>query len=147
MILVAKAASKLEAEAVGSRRLEWVTLDFEAMARGHQRVRTDAGTEVGISLPRGSRLADGDVLYADTERVIAVRAAADDALVIRPREPMQWGLVGFHLGNRHAVAFFQPDLIAVPYDHTLEALLRELDVPARRERRALVGVRPSAHTH
>jgi urease accessory protein len=147
MILVAKAAGRLEPEAIGPRRLEWVTLDFEAMARGHQRVRTDEGTEVGISLARGNRLVDGDVLYADAERVIAVRAAADDALVISPRDPTQWGLVGFQLGNRHAVAFFQPDVIVVPFDHTLEALLGELGVPARRERRPLVGVRPSAHAH
>lgn len=60
---------------------------------------------------------------------------------------MQWGLAGFHLGNRHCAAFFQPALILAPYDHTLEALLGELGVPCRRERRPLVGIRPGAHAH
>ncbi len=94
MITVDRAVGRLDQQSVGGRRLEWVTLDFEAMVKGHQRVRTDVGTEVGISLARADRLAEGDVLYADAERVIAVRAAADDALVIPPTEPMQWGLVG-----------------------------------------------------
>ena len=147
MIMVGRAVGRLDQQWVGGRRLEWVTLDFEAMAKGHQRVRTDAGTELGISLARAERLAEGDVLYADAERVIAVRAAADDALVITPTEPMQWGLVGFHLGNRHCVSFFQPEAIVVPYDHTLEALLRELRVPVRREHRPLAGIRASAHAH
>jgi len=58
---------------------------------------------------------------------------------------MQWGLVGFHLGNAHCVSFFQPEAIVVPYDHTLEALLRELRVPVRREHRPLAGI-PLVHT-
>ncbi len=147
MIMVTRPMGRLDQQSVGRRRLEWVMLDFEAMAKGHQRARSDAGTEVGISLPRGDHLADGDVLYADAERVIAVRAAEDDALVVSPRDPMQWGLVGFHLGNRHCVSFFQPEAIVIPYDHTLETLLRQLGVPVRRERRPLAGIRASAHAH
>ncbi len=147
MILVTSVVGKLDPHARGGPPVERVTLGFDAMGKGHQRVRTDAGTEVGISLPRGERLADGDVLYADASRVIAVKAADDDALVITPTDPMQWGLVGFHLGNRHCVSFFQPAAVLVPYDHTLEALLGELGVPYRRERRPLVGIRASAHAH
>jgi urease accessory protein len=147
MIMVAAVAGRLADSPSDGRRIEWVALDFDAMAKGHQRVTTDAGTAVAISLVRGGRLADGDILYVDAERVIAVKAAADDTLVISPVEPMQWGLVGFQLGNRHCVAFFQPAEVLVPYDHTLEALLRDLGVPVRRERRPLVGVRASAHAH
>ena len=147
MIVVTEVLGRMAGEPAGGRRVEWIVLGFDAMARGHQRVTTDAGTELGISLARGGRLAEGDILYADAERVIAVKAAEDDALVIRPAEPMQWGLVGFHLGNRHAAAFFQPGTILVPYDHTLEALLSELGVPFHRDRRPLVGVRPYAHAH
>lgn len=147
MIMVTSVAGRLEPHPLEGRRLEWVALGFDAMAKGHQRVMTDAGTEVAISRGRGERLADGDVLYADAERVIAVKAADDDALVITPAEPMQWGLVGFRLGHRHCASFFQPASILVPYDHTFEELRRELGVPYRRERRPLVGIRASAHAH
>lgn len=146
MIMVTSVAGRLEPHPLEGRRLERVALGFDAMAKGHQRVMTDAGTEVAISRGRGERLADGDVLYADAERVIAVRAADDDALVITP-EPMQWGLVGFRLGHRHCASFFQPASILVPYDHTFEELRRELGVPYRRERRPLVGIRASADAH
>jgi urease accessory protein len=147
MIVVTSLAGRLETRANDPRPVEWVLLDFDGMARGHQRVRTGAGTEVAISLPRGTRLADGDVLYADADRIIAVKAADEDALVITPADPMHWGLVAFQLGNRHCAAYFQPEAILVPYDHTLEAFLGDLGVPFRRERRPLVGIRASAHAH
>jgi len=147
VILITAIAGRLDHPPPGSRRVEWVELDFEGMARGHLRARTDAGTEVALSLPRGTRLSDGDLLHVDTERVIAVRAAAEDVLVIVPSTPVHWGLVGFQLGNRHCASFFQPSAILVPYDHTLEAFLRELEVDFRRERRPLLGVRASAHAH
>ncbi len=147
MITVTVVLGRIEQHSLGGRRLERVMLDFEAMAKGHQRVRTDAGTDVAISLDRGRRLSPGDVLHADAERVIAVTAATEDVLVITPGEPMQWGLVGFHLGNRHCAAFFQSDAVLAPYDHTLEELLRELRVSFRRDSRPLVGVCAVAHPH
>jgi urease accessory protein len=147
VIVVTSVAGRVEDRAGDPRRIEWVLLDFEGMARGHQRARSDAGTELAISLPRGARLSDGDILHVDAERVIAVRAADEDALVITPGEPMEWGLVGFQLGNRHCASYFQREAILVPYDHTLEAFLRDLGVPFRRERRPLVGIRARAHAH
>lgn len=147
MIVVTASRARLEGTPAPSKKVEWIDLDYVAMARGHQRVRTDAGTEIAISLARGGHLSDGDMLYEDGERVILVRAAAEDALVIAPVDGMQWGLVGFQLGSRHCIAFFQPTAILVPYDHTLEAVLAGLGVPVRRERRPLLGIRASAHPH
>jgi urease accessory protein len=147
LIVVTSVAGRLDQRTADTRTVEWVLLDFEGMARGHQRTRASSGTELAISLPRGMRLADGDVLYADADRIIAVKAADEDALVITPADPMHWGLVAFQLGNRHCASYFQPEAILVPYDHTLESFLRELGVAFRRERRPLVGIRASAHAH
>jgi hypothetical protein len=74
MIVATRVQGKLAEPAFAGRPIEWVTLDFHAMARSHLRVTTDAGTDLGISLPRGERLADGDVLHVDAERIVAVRA-------------------------------------------------------------------------
>jgi hypothetical protein len=52
MIVATGVQGTLTDQAIAGRRVEWVSLDFEAMARGHQRVQTDAGTEVGILVAR-----------------------------------------------------------------------------------------------
>src|SRR5207244_128217 len=62
MIIVTAIAGRLERHALGGRRLESVEVSFDALAKGHQRVKTDAGTDGGISHARGERLAPGDAL-------------------------------------------------------------------------------------
>jgi urease accessory protein len=132
---------------LAGRRIERIYLDAESMAKAHQRARTDLGTEVGISLPRGIVLNPGDVLALNEERAIVVEGVEEDVFVIRPRTPLQWALAGFHLGNRHCQPFFQADEVLVAYDHTLDGLLREIGLDYERSRRRLVGLRPVVHAH
>ena len=53
------------------RRVERVALGWEDRLRSRQRVKSDAGTEIGIALPTGQALAEGDILFEDGERVVA----------------------------------------------------------------------------
>ena len=146
-MVLTRVVGRLEEVDLGGRRLERIHLDADAMARTHQRTVTDAGTEVGISLPRGTTLRPGDVVYVDADRVIVVEGIEEDVLVVRPRAPLEWGLVGFHLGNRHCQPFFEGSEVLVRYDHTVEALLREIGVDFERRQRRLCGVRPVVHAH
>ena len=98
-------------------------------------------------MPRGTTLRRGDVVYVDADRVIVVEGIEEDVLVVRPRAPLEWGLVGFHLGNRHCQPFFEGSEVLVRYDHTVEELLREIGVDFERCRRRLSGVRPVVHAH
>jgi len=60
------------APSLGSRKIERITMDSADLAKHRQRVKTDAGREVGISLPHGSHLHDGDVLHLDDGLAIVV---------------------------------------------------------------------------
>ena len=146
-MVVTTVVARVEEVDLTGRRIERIYLDADAMARAHQLVVTDAGTEVGISLPRGTALRSGDVLRVDADRVIVVEGVEEDVLVVRPRAPLEWGLVGFHLGNRHCQPFFEGSEVLVRYDHTVEALLREIGVDFERRQRKLCGVRPVVHAH
>ena len=146
-MVVTTVVARVEEVDLTGRRIERIYLDADAMARAHQLVVTDAGTEVGISLPRGTALRSGDVFRVDADRVIVVEGVEEDVLVVRPRAPLEWGLVGFHLGNRHCQPFFEGNEVLLRYDHTVEALLREIGADYERSRRKLSGVRPIVHAH
>jgi urease accessory protein len=146
-MVVTRVVGRLEEVDLAGRRIERIYLDADAMARAHQRTVTDAGTEVGISLSRGTTLRRGDVVYVDADRVIVVEGIDEDVLVVRPGAPLEWGLVGFHLGNRHCQPFFEGSEVLVRYDHTVEELLREIGVDFERSQRRLSGVRPVVHAH
>jgi urease accessory protein len=90
--------------------LEVLRLPSDAARRGRMRVTTDAGTELGLALGRGSELHDGDVIYRapDGSQVVVVAIPPSDALVIRPAEDapadrlFEMGVrLGHALGNQH----------------------------------------------
>lgn len=88
--------------------LEVVALTWHDRQRSRQRLVSDWGTEIQLMLPRGTHLHDGDLLYADAQRHIRVRAQPEPVLLIQPENPIQMGQVIHQLGNWHRPAHVSP---------------------------------------
>jgi urease accessory protein len=82
-------------------------------AKKHRRlVRTRAGRELALQLPRGTFLADGAVLHDDGHTVVVVRRPPEDAIVVDLTADLDTAtgaeavrralLLGYQLGNQHA---------------------------------------------
>lgn len=141
---------------LAERHLERVRLPATDRTRAVQRVVSDHGTVLGLRLPRGTVLSDGDVLLADDVRVIVISSEASPVIVIRPRTMLEMGQVAHTLGNRHLPAQFEPlasgaDGLAemiVPDDHTVVQHLVAYGIPHERTERVLaVPFRHAEHTH
>lgn len=130
--------------AVGTRTLERVTVRSDDLAKRVLRFATGAG-EIGVRFDGADRLRDGDVIFADEERVVAVRVGADDVLVLRP--PTLAAAIGLAhaLGNRHLPIQIDGDAIVVRYDPLLAALAGEHGAAVTREQR--VAAAPFRHVH
>src|SRR5688500_11431775 len=61
-------------------RVERIVVGAEDAARHRLRVRTDAGTECAISIPRDQRLANGSILLLEEERAILVTMREEQIL-------------------------------------------------------------------
>ncbi len=129
---------------IAGRRVERVDVRSDDTAKRVLRLETSAG-DIGIRFAGETRLADGDVVFADAERVIAVAVIADDVLVFRP------GTIGaaidlaHALGNRHLPILREGEAVIVRYDPLLEALGYANGVPVAREAR--VVRQPFLHAH
>lgn len=88
--------------------LEVVCLTWHDRQRSRQRLVSDQGTVIQLMLPRGTHLRDGDLLYADAQRHIRVKAQAEPVLLIQPENPIQMGQVMHQLGNWHRPAHISP---------------------------------------
>jgi urease accessory protein len=141
--LVDRILGNLADLALGERVLERVPIDSDAMARRVVRLATSIG-DLGLRLAADERLRDGDVVFADAARVIAVEVLPDDVLVVRPRNVREALAVAHALGNRHVPVLIDADTLIVRHAPALEALVRELDVPL--ERRCLAPAIPFRHT-
>lgn len=142
---------------LATRHVERIRLAAADLARPVQRVVGDHGTEIGLRLPRGSVLRDGDILLADGHRLVVVAQQATTVLVAAPVDMRQMGITAHALGNRHLPAQFEDTedgavgagaVMIVPDDHTVVAYLTSAGVPFRREDRVLPEpFRHAEHTH
>ena len=121
---------------VGSRALERVDIASDAMTRRVLRLASTAG-DLGIRFADGRRIADGDVVFADERRVIAVRVIAEPVLAVTPRSIAEAVDVAHALGNRHIPIQRDGVTIVVAYTDALATLFTTLGVPFERRSGAL----------
>lgn len=127
---------------VGTRAVERIAVGSDAMTRRVLRLPSSAG-DLGIRLGDDRRIADGDVVFADERRVIAVSVRAEPVLVVTPRTIAEAVDVAHALGNRHIPLQHDGATIVVAYADALESLFAMLGVPFERRSDALA--RPFVH--
>jgi len=109
-------------------------LGFEDRRRSRQLARLDDGREVGLELPRGTVLRDGDRLAGDGAPVVVVRAAPETLSVARTADAHLLARAAYHLGNRHVPLQVAPDHLAYQHDHVLDGMVRALGLTVTTER-------------
>jgi len=129
---------------VGARHLERISVRSDDCAKRLLRLATSVG-DVGVRFAGDRRLGDGDVVYADGERVIAVAVEPDDVLVGRPPTIAAALRIAHALGNRHLPVQIDGGEIVVRYDPLLPGLFAEHEIPFGREQRVLRE--PFRHAH
>jgi len=105
---------------------EGLSLPFELRRRSRLRARLDSGEEVGLFLPRGTALREGDLLQADDGRVVRVRAAPETVSCARAPDPVCLARASYHLGNRHVALQIGADGVRYLHDHVLDEMVRAL---------------------
>lgn len=112
-----------------------VTLPWADRYRRRLRMADDAGTPFLLDLEHAVALADGDGLALDEGGVIAVCAAEEDVLEVRPASAAEAARLAWHLGNRHTLVQVLADgRLRLLADPVLAGMLRGLgaDVASRR---------------
>jgi urease accessory protein len=123
---------------IGARTVEYVAIASDDLAKRVLRLR-DSERDIGLRLEDGAHVHDGDVVYADATRVVAVAVAPDDVLVCRPRDVAQALAVAHALGNRHLPMQIDGPALVVRYDRLVEELFADLGAAYVRERRVLAA--------
>ncbi|MDR5757840.1 urease accessory protein UreE [Caballeronia sp. LZ035] len=110
------------------KRAPTLTLPFDARCKSRLAATLDSGEEVALVMPRGTVLADGDMLVADDGGFVRVVAAAEDVLVVRAPSVRLLTRAAYHLGNRHTPVEVGADYLKLEADAVLEDMLKRLGV-------------------
>lgn len=107
-----------------------IALTFEWRQKSRLRLTIDsgelAGQTVGIDLPRGTVLRDGDVLVSTSGEQLRVRAAIESLIHVSAPSPTALTRIAYHLGNRHVPVQIGDGWLRLQYDHVLEGMVRGL---------------------
>jgi len=149
-IIVSKIIGHFHTEDLGGRRLDLVLMTHDQLLKPHQKVRTVAGRDLGISLDEQQSLFDGAILWEDNQVVVSIDLVEEDVLEVRPFGNEEWAKIAFNIGNMHHSAYLYPTFLRVPYDPIVERMLSNLGAPVERKMARLDGERanaPAGHSH
>jgi len=123
MLRVEKYAAQEVQNTPGIRRL---LLPFEIRQKRRFRAILKDGSETAIFLPRGSSLADGDVLEADDGTLIRIVAAPEQVLYVTATSSHALVRAAYHLGNRHTPVELGNGFLKLENDSVIKEMLIRL---------------------
>ena len=128
--------------------VERIYLESDELLKRVLRVTSDHGHEYGISLPKGSEMRDGDILFNDGHNMVVISVKEDDVIVITPRHINEMGEVAHNLGNKHLPVQIEDGKIIIQYDYLVEKFLQDLQVNFERKNMKLKqAFRHVDHSH
>lgn len=113
-------------------QIERIYVTWDELDKRLMRKTTDLGNQVGVVVPDGVTLKDGDILFWEDDRVIAVSLMSEDVLVVKAKNYHQLGWICYHLGCQNSRIMITGKEILIPYDPLVLNFLLENGLTVRR---------------
>ena len=105
-------------------RAATLTLPYEARCKSRLAAHLDDGEAVALLMPRGTVLAEGDVLVADDGALVRVVAARESLMRVTASSAAELMRAAYHLGNRHTPVELGDGYLQLEVDTVLRDMLQ-----------------------
>ncbi len=129
MIFIEAIKENISVVDISDLETETVTMTYDELRKTHRRVTSSKGSEIAISLPLGSYLKDGDILYRDPGKVIYVSLEEETAIHVMPDTGQEWAKTAYNIGNMHQPAYLKKDGVYTPFDEGVLRIVKKLKLP------------------
>lgn len=111
--------------------VDYVDIEWHDAFKKLHRLTSHSGEEVGIRLDNEvltKGINQGDVLYADDKRIIAVNIPECEVIVVKAEAPVLVPKICYEIGNRHATLFWgENDMeFITPYNEPMLQMLNKI---------------------
>lgn len=100
-----------------------VTLTYDARFLRRKRLQSDGGVAFVIDLEKTESLDQGDALELSDGRLIEVRAASEEVLIITGENLQR---LAWHIGNRHTPCQIEAKRLVIQNDPVIKHMLQHL---------------------
>lgn len=101
-----------------------LTLPYDARCKSRLAAQLDDGEDVALLMPRGTVLAEGDILVADDGGLVRVVAANETLMRVTAVNAAQLMRAAYHLGNRHTPVELGDGYLQLEIDTVLQQMLQ-----------------------
>jgi urease accessory protein len=97
-----------------------------------------------------ANLAEGDVVFADLEQIIAIAIKPSEVIVIHPKDSYEMAAACYEIGNKHLPLFYEDGALLVPFEKPIFHMLQAAGFDAVHSTEKLLlplktSVRPHGH--
>jgi urease accessory protein len=109
---------------IGNKTIDYLQLDWFETGKRILHKKTTSGQEVVMKFLRENpQLGQGDILFADENKLIVIDIRPCESLIITPRSKFELASLCYEIGNKHLPLFYQDEKLLVAYDAPLFRLL------------------------
>lgn len=129
MIFIEEIKENISVVDISGLETEPVIMSYDELQKTHRRLISPKGSEIAISLPLGSCLKDGDILYRDSGKVIYVSLKEETAIHVMPGAGQEWAKAAYNIGNMHQPVYLKEDGVYTPFDEGVLHIVEKLKLP------------------
>lgn len=101
-------------------------LAYDTRKKSRFKAEAVGGEELGVMLPRGRVLRDGDVLADESGGYLRIVAATELVSRVVSADPSLLARAAYHLGNRHVPLQVSEGWLSYQHDHVLDTMVQGL---------------------
>jgi urease accessory protein len=103
-----------------NRKIDYVVLEWHETNKRILHKKTIGGLDVIMKfVNENPALSEGDIIYEDDFKVIAIELKDCETIVLRPKSMLEMGRICNEIGESHQQAFYQSDEILIAYEESL----------------------------
>ncbi len=103
--------------------IEQLVLSFQQRQKSRLKAMLVSGEEIGLILPRGTILKEGDLISTEQGDLIQIVAATETVSTIKTDDAHLLLRIAYHLGNRHVPLQVESGWLRYAHDHVLDDMV------------------------
>ena len=104
-------------------KVQNLVLTFKQREKSRLKAVLETGEAVGLFLPRGTVLKEGDIVLSESGEGVKIIAAAETVSTVSADDPHRLLKIAYHLGNRHVPLQVEPTWLRYAHDHVLDDMV------------------------